>query len=286
MPAGHYLITYREADRTHKLCRVWFGGDGSLYVTSPYHPATEAVLVQATVNYSVGEMEFSLHEAIDVAGVDDPERRLKLSHHPDGFIQFSGEGVLSGRNPDGSPKGVGVMSWPLDRPVRGPALGVTVVGVERFAEHDERRASRGETVVFDSADVPELPGATDLRFEAYYFPAIWRRFVRVENGQPVIGLVHPAGVVIPLRVLFPQASCERQAFLGVELYRGVGEWVGFDTGFLLSSSTGNLRRNDRGEWLGDALYCMYPREGMSVRRSADYRLVPEPEVLPPREQSP
>jgi len=38
---------------------------------------------------------------------------VKLSHHSDGRAQISGEGVLSGYNQDGTPKGAAIMSFPL-----------------------------------------------------------------------------------------------------------------------------------------------------------------------------
>ena len=77
---------------------------------------------KARVNYSRDQMDIPFEEAVELASLDDDDRRLKLSHHPDGFVQFSGEGVLSGRDPNGAARGMGVMSWPLAAPVRGACL--------------------------------------------------------------------------------------------------------------------------------------------------------------------
>jgi hypothetical protein len=85
--------------RLYKICKIWYGSDGSYYVTVPYHPANQAVLLKQPVNYvqsvptSVDhEYVTPLDEAIDVGSSDDA--RIKLSHHPDGFVQFSGQGLV------------------------------------------------------------------------------------------------------------------------------------------------------------------------------------------------
>lgn len=63
---------------------------------SPYHPSKEAVVFIATVNYTLETMDISFDELIDVASVEDDQQRLKLSHHLSGFIQISGQGIISG----------------------------------------------------------------------------------------------------------------------------------------------------------------------------------------------
>ena len=68
------------------------------------------------------------------------EDRVKLSHHWDGFVQFSGESpgkIISGRNAlTGAPKGLGLMSAPIRRPiVTGPTSGLLVWGLDDYAEH-------------------------------------------------------------------------------------------------------------------------------------------------------
>ena len=98
MHYGKYTIVYQKPEAEYKLCKIWFGADGSYYVTSPYHPEGRAFLMKIRVNYSLQEMTVPLEEAIDTAGLDDDDRRLKLAHHPDGFVQFSGHGILSGRD--------------------------------------------------------------------------------------------------------------------------------------------------------------------------------------------
>jgi hypothetical protein len=127
-----YTIIYEKDGNRYKLCKMFFGNDGSYYVTSPYHPAHGAMLYKHTVNYALSEMELSLEQAVDAAAAEDDKKRVKLSHHPDGFLQFSGQGIVSGKDAEGNIRGIGVMSWPLDHPVRGPAFGLTMYGLEHF----------------------------------------------------------------------------------------------------------------------------------------------------------
>src|SRR4051794_10977746 len=121
MPSSWTIVVDAFGGR-YKIAKVWFGSDGSYYVSCPYHGHATAHLFRCAVNYARQEQLIAFSEMADSAGLDDERRGLKLSHHPDGFIQFSGEGVLSGREPDGSPKGVGVVSWPLDNPATGPSF--------------------------------------------------------------------------------------------------------------------------------------------------------------------
>src|SRR2546423_12523824 len=69
-------------------------------------------------------MSVALAEAEELATLDDDERRLKISHHPDGFLQFSGQGIRSGRDENGNPKGLGTHSFPLNLPTLGPSFGI------------------------------------------------------------------------------------------------------------------------------------------------------------------
>ncbi len=265
-----YTIIYDKDGTGYKLCKIFFGNDGSYYVTSPYHPAEGAVLFKQTVNYALSEMEFSYEEAIENAAAKDDEKRIKLSHHPDGFLQFSGEGIVSGRDREGNIRGMGIMSWPLDRPARGPAFGLSMSGLEQF---EKVTRVRDTPCVFRHDELTIVPGRHVFALEGYYLPALWRRFVRVRpDGTRVVPLVHPAGVIVELKAIFPSERCARQAFLGLEMYTvPLAEDEVSGPSFAISGSTGNLRRNEQGQLLGDGIFCRYPHDsGIPIRRSLDY----------------
>lgn len=265
-----YTIVYEKDGNLYKLCKVFFGNDGSYYVTSPYHPAHGAVLFKATVNYALSEMEIPLEQAVDVAAAEDDEKRIKLSHHPDGFLQFSGQGIVSGKDAEGNIRGIGVMSWTLDNPARGPAFGLAMYGLEHFEKADR---VRDIPCVFKHEELTPLPGPCIFSLEGYYLPALWRRFVRVRpDGTRIIPIVHPAGAVIELKAIFPSEQCARQNFLGLEMYTQplIDDEV-HEAAFTISGSTGNLRENEQGQVLGDGIFCRYPRSfDVPNQRSLDY----------------
>jgi hypothetical protein len=92
-------VVFTTANGSFKICKIWFGADGSYYVTSPYHPAEKAVLWKFTINYAVQEQCVGFEEAVDSGSVDDDDHRLKLTHHTSGFIQFSGRVSCPARIP-------------------------------------------------------------------------------------------------------------------------------------------------------------------------------------------
>lgn len=271
MPVGKYTIIYEAGGVRCKLCKVMFGSDGSYYVTSPYHPAEKAFLCKLTVNYTLDESAVSFSELIDYGSVEDDDHRLKLSHHPDGFIQFSGQGIVSGIDEQGQIRGMGVRSWPLTQPVKGPAFAIAMRGIEHF-QVVERVSS--EDCVFTEQGVVPMPGDGPLTFalEGHYFPALWRRFVQLEpDGTYSISVSHPNGAVLRLKVLFPPKRSPIQGFLGMELYTEVGDVETPTPSFILSSSTENLRCNEQGEQLGDQISCVYPREFSPAGRDLNFR---------------
>jgi hypothetical protein len=229
------------------------------------------VLAVLTVNYALSETEISLEETTDLASVDDDARRLKLSNHPDGLVHFSGQGILSGKDSAGNIRGIGVMSWPLYEPVPGPAFSLSMFGLEHF---ERANKIKDTPLLFTYAEIASMPGPNVFALEGYYLPALWRRFVRVkEDGSKTISLSHPAGAVLELKVIFPPEQCALQNFIGLELYTYTAgpESEGLTSGFALSGSTGNLRKNEQGETLADGIFCVYPRRSATLaRRSLNF----------------
>ena len=65
---------------------------------------------------------------LDIGLSKENKNAIKLSHHPDGWLQFSGGGIISGR---GKP-GFGYQSWPMAKPAAGPAFSVTFHSVANY----------------------------------------------------------------------------------------------------------------------------------------------------------
>lgn len=270
---GSYVVVYAAGGIRYKLCRLFFGRDGSYHVTCPYHSAGEqALVVKVTVNYARQTQDVTFEEALDVAALDDPNRGIKLSHHPDGFIQFSGAGIESGRDENGNPRGIGIMSWTFAQPATGPSFGVTIHGLDGFAT--ERNEREGD-VTYTMDDVAPISEPRIFMVEGYFFPALWRRFVvRDEADRPIIRIVHPSGAILQLRAVFPPAAAEQHGFIGIELYSDTKELPHPDHGFIISSSTGNIRRNEQGEPLGDEIACIVPRATIPPRRRLEHQPPP------------
>jgi hypothetical protein len=276
---GSYRILLEVEGSLRKICRILYGRDGSYFVTAPYHRGQGAALLKLTVNYAKSSMDVALDEAIETASIEDERRAVKLSHHPDGLVQFSGPGITSGRDAAGQPKGVAVESWPLDQPVAGPAFGLTIRGAREFEGADD--AGRPGDVIFGPGDVSDVGEPRIHVLEGHYFPPLWRRFIRRgADGTKQASIVHPNGAVLTLVVLTPPASCHRDSFLAIELYTDYNEVPDPSHGFILSGSTGNLRRNSEGELLGDGIYCIAPRGQMPVQRAIDYGRPDTPPVVP------
>lgn len=170
-----YTIAYSSERGCVDLCKILMGGDGSYYVTAPYHPHNTALAAIWTLNYADQSQIASFDDALQIATLDDDQRRLKLSHHPDGFLQFSGTGMLSGRNEDGTAKGLGTQSWPLRRPAFGPSFGIAFSDPQA---NGRESAGRARTITFQEDDIAHLRKAmVGLRITGFYFPVPWREYV-------------------------------------------------------------------------------------------------------------
>lgn len=279
-----YTIAYSNGSQNVDLCKVLFGGDGSYYVTAPYHPLDRAIAARVTVNYAESEGSFTLDEAEEVAVVDDVDKRLKVSHHPDGFLQFSGQGIRSGLDEQGKPKGLGVFSWSLNEPTLGPSFSLAFsdpVACGRPSEYKRR------TIVFHEEDIEHMRRGLDgLHIVGYYFPPRWREFAyRGAGGEMWLDLVHPRAQAIKhLRVVLASKDSDIPGLIGFEAVpHGLATADDAQPSFFVSTSTGSLRRNEQGDLLGDALFCAYPLPDLENASfpSLAYALPDPPYTAPP-----
>ncbi len=241
-------------------------------MTSPYHPLNKANLAMLTVKYGTFAEEHTVpfENMVDSGSLDDEEKRLKLSHHPDGFIQFSGQGIISGKDEEGKPRGIGIYSWALNDPIPGPAFGITLLGLEEFCTVEK---VKGDTCIFHDNLLPPDEEANGYVLEAYYFPSNRRRFIQTDtDGNRFILNWHPTHCVMKLNVLLPMKKCKLQGFIGVHLYPLELKMKNETCAFWLGSSTGNMRFTPNGDRIAEGLYCFYPEiPGLRSRKILNYQ---------------
>jgi hypothetical protein len=134
-----------------KVTKIVPLGSGGFSVMMPYHKEQKGYVAKIPVNYRERGSVIVPRREIVGYSVND---RVKLSYHSDGFAQFSGEvegKVISGRDrKTGEPKGVGLMTNPLDMPIwSGPTFGVEIWGLQDF---EELYAKRTPALVFEEED--------------------------------------------------------------------------------------------------------------------------------------
>lgn len=146
----------------------------------------------------------------DVQGFTAADR-VKLSYHADGFAQFSGEQagrIESGRDSEtGKPKGVGLLTHPLNDPINsGPSVGLQAWGLEEF----ELLKDGEEATIFEPDQIyyrachPEE--ACHWIVMMYAFSSLVVPPVRYERGHTILdaaleGLGGPRLSVVRLSVL-------------------------------------------------------------------------------------
>ena len=167
------------------------------------------------------------------------------THHPDGFCQFSGHGVLSGKDDHGNPKGIGVFAAPLADVGSGPAFCVALNGLDRFETIADARAG---DLVIDTGNIFGPLGDDDFVIEGHYFQPELRRFIFLdESGQHRIEIPHPCGTILRLRVTLAPDDVEYPGFVGLDCFRTKVSLPG--SGFTLSGPAENDRQNERGQRL-------------------------------------
>jgi hypothetical protein len=232
-------------------------------------------------------MAVSRAETTDAAILDDDDGRLKFAHHPDGFCQFSGEGIVSGKDADGKIKGIGVFARALRAigPKFGPVFSVVVYGIadfdacEEIGPHDvlfrtdDLAPPVVAPIVSESGDeepAPPLPRVESLWIEGFYFQPVFRRFIsREADGSLRMFMPHPTGIIIPLRVVLAPDACALPGFIGLYACQEMVA-LGADSGFSINGPAENYREDAFGRRLGDVIACHYPRLQFHDGRSLNY----------------
>ncbi len=192
---------------TRKITKIVHHSDGGFAVLAPYHTARSGLLLKVPVDYNVkGMMAIPLEECIGYTADD----RVKLSFHPDGFVQFSGENpakIVSGRDPTtGDAKGLGLISNPLSNPIRsGPTFGISVWGLHEF---EELEPDRDDVVSFSQEEMYYrcVPGTENgVHVEAFLLePRYWSGVRGKQSAMKIslcVGMFEASGAALDLKVI-------------------------------------------------------------------------------------
>lgn len=133
-------VVIEHSGLQHKILKITPHKDGGFDIHAPYHRSEEGYISKLYMPYIMGDIKIPINESIEQFYT---HRRVKLSIHRSGFVQFSGKGITSGLDDSGKPRGLAINSLPLDTPVdSGPTFAVTVWGTEDFVGLDSKKKTK------------------------------------------------------------------------------------------------------------------------------------------------
>lgn len=270
-------IIIDDGDGLRAICKILPLSDGGYSVLAPYHVAREGWLYKHSVNYQQHEQSIDLSEMQHFVASD----RVKLSHHFDGFVQFSGENpqtITSGRDPlTGRPKGLAIMSAPIPLPFDdGPTFGISTWGMNEFKLVTDPRET---DIIFRSDDIYYYRSApyafTCYNLEGWLFGATMWDGVRGPANNLRLSMHFPRRwnakrAILDFRVL-PLATDDNDynGFLGLRVNR-MDLKIPSPSGFEL----GGPSNRRRGEHVAEMLKATYPKPAdvsqLADAQSLDY----------------
>lgn len=122
-----------------RICKIIPLSDGGFSITPPSHKSKSGVLLKSPYMNKLGVTYVPATDFVPFTASD----RVKLSYHPDGFVQFSTSGsspIISGRDASGIPRGVGLIAAPLNTPINtGPSVSIAAWGLAEYQDWVTRK---------------------------------------------------------------------------------------------------------------------------------------------------
>jgi hypothetical protein len=185
-----------------------------------------------------------------------PGDKVKLSYHVDGFAEFCADRsdrIAATRDLiSGEVKGLGLFSAPLARPsVAGPAIAITVYGIDQFVIPKEKEQSR--LIILEPEDFYYRKCTSETAnvwmLAVYPFPQNAIPPIRNKGNHSTITVAMeplnpPIASVLDLAVIFVP---EEKIFLGLCVYR-LNAQVESESGWLFHGP-GNYTLDGRGHML-------------------------------------
>jgi hypothetical protein len=244
-------LIIKDNDKFRKLLAIVpYAGGGFAVILPSYQNTSAGVLEKISVEYlNEGTKGLISRDIKAQFGVDD---RVKFSYHPDGFVQFSSASnrkITSGRDASGEPKGLGVISWPLSKPVStGASMSISFWGLD-LLQHAKPKQIDNQ-YVFDTAQAvqhqkaPLLPGQESAYAMAMYIiPKETAGSIITVNGRKqgylaMMQMQSNGGQFMRLRELVRYIDIPDQPnFIGISWFRIPLGGFNSRAGFLFSGPT-------------------------------------------------
>ena len=248
-----------------KLTKIIGYGNKGFAVLMPYHRAKSGWVGKMPVDYKqIGLVRISRDDFVAfTAG-----HRVKLSYHPDGFAQFSGEvqgKIISGRDQNtGEPKGIGLMTQPLSNPIHtGPSFAVVAWGLDDFEELREQ----DDAIVFELEDTYFrgcTPGTSNgWVLEVFAFPKRYWAATRQRGAEYHLMMsfrgFEASNAVIEMKVIdLPDQDILLAGFIShtAVSFKSTSGWV--------LNGPGNQNASGKGH----VLVSFYPRDAVPLQESS------------------
>lgn len=195
---NRYTVVITAKNKSYKIAKVSFYSNGNGFsIFSPYIIENKKMhLIKVVADKSIYEKHNAWVKVFDEHQYTS-ENRVKLSYHHDGFVQFSGEfqgTVISGRDQNtGEPKGLGIISAPLNVPITtGPSVALSVWHLDGFKEFN-RNKNKNAIIFNDPEDtyaVPEINFNTYL-LEFFVFTRQAQAAITQDGDKQQITMAHP-----------------------------------------------------------------------------------------------
>lgn len=250
----NYTIVISDKGQSKRITKLVTLNDGSFFLDCPYHSAEKGYLMKHKVNYSRSVGIIARNELIQEFNAS---HSAKLTVHTSGLVHFSGPGIRSGLE-KGVIKGIGYVTSRLDKnPVKtGPTAGITVWGLEDFADPSPKKLKKGSfTMEFSDLDVYyRLPPSrcNAYSFEVFAIDKVMQgAVVQDSNGYEYIDISYAfEKVLTPLRlrvIRLPNIG----TFLGVCVSR-IGVEFGSNSGYTIHGPGGGRPGNM------ESIFACYP----------------------------
>jgi hypothetical protein len=264
-----YTIVISSDSKVKKITKIFTYSDGGFAVAVPYHAAKSGYLTKMQVDYG--------RRLQHVTALDDytASDKVKLSMHIDGFVQFSGENpgrIISGKDSDGKPKGLGYYTSPLTKPIKtGPTFALIFWGLDDFLDYNKVKANETK-LEFRDSDIyyRDLPSECNgYAIEGFVFPREYFSGVREDQeGNLFLDLCfrtfEASGAVFKIRVL--PTECNNY-FIGLLVSKVKSEFQQ-QSGFVLNAPS---ELKDPKSNIGTVMNAIYPKPiGIENKKSLDY----------------